>query len=100
MPYNPSKLPSGPGADYSQLGLAGALVTPSDTTDFDRYTRIRVWAPEATASPKITVLPARNADEAPITLDLPPGLVSVLEYVVRRVLSTGTTAGLVIHTID
>ena len=82
------------------LGRKGALVAPSDAADLATYARIRVWVPDTLAAAAIAILPIEAADNAPITLNLPVGQVSVLEYLVRRVLATGTTAGLVNHTIQ
>ena len=100
MPYDPAHDPWH-GSAVSQAGLSrtGALVTPHDTDDLPRYARIRAFAPAALASAQIRVLPVGNADEAPITLALPVGVPVVLEYTVRRVLATGTTAGLDVHTV-
>lgn len=101
MPYDAAKDPwhrraFSPGA----LGRAGALVTPNDAADLPRYARLRVFVPAVLASAEIRILPVDAADDAPLTLPLPPGQVSVLEFLVRRVLATGSTAGLVIHRVD
>jgi hypothetical protein len=101
MPYDAARDPwhrraLSPGA----LGRAGALVTPNDAADLPRYARLRVFVPAVLASAEIRILPVDAADDAPLTLPLPPGQVSVLEFLVRRVLATGSTAGLVIHRVD
>lgn len=101
MPYDPSCDPwRGVAVSTTGLGSDGAAVTPDDSTDLPRYARIRVFAPDSLASASIRILPAKVEDAEPLTLPLPVGQVSVLEYVVRRVLAAGTTAGLVIHTVE
>lgn len=101
MPYDSARDPWHRRAlSPAALGRAGALVTPNDATDLPRYARLRVFVPTTLASAEIRILPVDAADGAPLTLPLPPGQVSVLEFLVRRVLATGTTAGLVIHRID
>ncbi|WP_371345285.1 hypothetical protein [Ancylobacter sp. IITR112] len=101
MPYDAAKDPWHRRAlSPAGLGRAGALVAPSDAADLPRYARLRVFAPATLASAEIRILPVDAADDAPLTLPLPPGQVSVLEFLVRRVLATGTTAGLVIHRVD
>lgn len=101
MPFDATKLPAGPGkeVDFTQLGLTGSVVTPDNSNDLAVYSRIRVWTPADKSTATIAFLPAMNADDAPITLNLAPGIAEVVPYVVRRVLSTGTTSGLVIHAI-
>lgn len=101
MPYDSTRDPWHRRAlSPAALGRAGALVTPDDANDLTRYGRIRVFAPATLASADIRILPVDAADGAPLTLPVPPGQASVLEFLVRRVLATGTTAGLVIHRID
>ncbi|WP_018389885.1 hypothetical protein [Ancylobacter sp. FA202] len=101
MPYDAAKDPWYRRAlSPAALGRAGALVTPNDATDLPRYARVRVFVPAALASAEIRILPVDAADDAPLTLPLPSGQVSVLEFLVRRVLASGTTAGLVIHRVD
>lgn len=100
MPYDAARDPwHGVAVSPIGLGRNGAAVTPSDAVDLTRYARIRVWAPADLATAQVTILPIDAADGSAITLPLPIGQVSVLQYLVRRVLTTGTTAGLVIHTI-
>ncbi|MFK8252219.1 spike base protein, RCAP_Rcc01079 family [Ancylobacter terrae] len=100
MPYDAARDPwHGVAVSPTGLGRRGAAVTPSDAADLARYARIRVWAPAELADAAIAILPLDAADDAPITLPVPVGQASVLPYLVRRVLATGTTAGLVIHTI-
>lgn len=101
MPYDSAKDPWRRRAmSPAGLGRTGSLVTPSDGDDLPRYARIRVFVPATLASAEIRILTVDAADGAPLTLPLPPGQASVLEFIVRRVLATGTTAGLVIHRID
>jgi len=100
MPYDPARDPwRGSAVSPTSLGRNGALVTPSDTNDLTRYARIRVFAPAGLAEPQISILPVEGPDDAPLILPLPAGQASVLEFLVRRVRATGTSAGLVIHTI-
>ena len=101
MAFDPDKLPSYVefGNDYAYLGVAGGVITPSDTVDLTRYARVRVWIPITESVATIRHLPAANPDVSPITLSLTPGTAYVLEYVVRRVFVTGTTASAVIHGI-
>ncbi|MCS0497850.1 hypothetical protein NVS89_22425 [Ancylobacter sp. MQZ15Z-1] len=100
MPYDPAKDPW-----YAQvtpsvgLGRSGAVVTPSDDDDLARYARLRIFVPADAEDAQISVLPVDQADDAPLILSLPVGQVSILEYLVRRVLATGTTEGLEIHTV-
>ncbi|MCK0209009.1 hypothetical protein MWN33_13310 [Starkeya koreensis] len=101
MPYDPAKDPwRGRALSPAALGRAGAPVVPDDAADLPRYARLRVFAPATLASAEVRILPVDAADDAPLTLPVPPGQASVLEFLVRRVLATGTTAGLVIHRID
>ncbi|GLK69913.1 hypothetical protein KHC23_21240 [Ancylobacter dichloromethanicus] len=101
MPYDSAKDPWHRRAlSPAGLGRSGALVTPSDATDLPRYARLRVFVPATLASAAVRILTVEAADDAPLTLPLAPGQVSVLEFLVRRVLATGTTAGLVIHRVD
>lgn len=101
MPYDPAKDPWYRRAlSPAGLGRSGAPVTPDDATDLPRYARLRVFVPATLASANIRILAVDAADDAPLTLPLPSGQVSVLEFLVRRVLATGTTAGLVIHRVD
>ncbi len=100
MPYDPSKDPwQGVSVSPVSLGRSGALVSPSDTEDLPRYARLLVFVP-AGATASVRLLPIENGDDAPLTLPLPAGQASVPPFLVRRVFSTGTTAGLTIHTID
>ena len=74
--------------DKNDFGKAGRVVTPSNTTDFEPYAKLYVLT-EGTVS----VLPVKNADITPMTTGtLPAG--TLLPWVCRRVLSTGTTATL------
>lgn len=101
MPYDPSRDPwRGVAVSPVGLGRNGGAVTPSDAVDLGRYARIRVFVPTDVTGAAVRVLPVQAADDAPLTLPLPSGQVSILEYVVRRVLETGTTSGLVIHTVE
>jgi hypothetical protein len=101
MPYDPVKDPwRGVAGSMSGFGRAGALVVPDDANDLARYARIRVFAPVTLPAAQIRILPANALDAAPLTLPLPVGQVSVLEFLVRRVFATDTTAGVVIHRID
>ncbi|MCS0494174.1 spike base protein, RCAP_Rcc01079 family [Ancylobacter mangrovi] len=101
MPYDPARDPwRGSAVSPTSLGRAGAAVTPSDDADLERYARIRVFAPAALESAEVSILPLDAADGEPLTLPVPVGLVSVLEFLVRRVLATGTTPGLIIHTVN
>ncbi|MFT0860925.1 hypothetical protein [Ancylobacter sp. G4_0304] len=101
MPYDSAKDPwRGVAVSPTGLGRAGTLVTPSDTLDLARYARLRVFVPASLASAQIKLLPVNAADDAPLTLPLPTGQASVPEYLVRRVYATGSTAGIVVHTID
>lgn len=101
MPYDSAKDPwRGVAVSPTGLGRAGALVVPSDAADLARYARIRVFAPASLSGAQVSILPVDAADDAPITLSVPVGQASVLEYLVRRVRATGTTAELVIHTVS
>lgn len=101
MPYDPAKDPwRGVSVSPTGLGRAGAPVVPDDEEDLPRYARIRVFAPAHLASAQIAVLPVDAADDAPLVLPLPVGQASVLEYLVRRVMASGTDADLVIHTVN
>ena len=101
MPYDSAKDPwRGLAVSPNGLGRSGVAVTPDDATDLSRYGRIRVFAPASLASAQIRILPVGQEDGAPLTLPLPIGQVSVLEFLVRRVHATGSSAGLVIHRID
>jgi len=101
MPYDAAKDPwRGSAISPAGLGRSGAVVAPHDGDDLPRYARIRVFAPATLASAQIRVLPVGNADAAPLVLALPVGVPVVLEYMVRRVFATGTTAGLDIHTVN
>lgn len=101
MPYDSAKDPwHGRALSPGSLGRSGAPVTPDDGADLPRYARLRVFVPATLASAEIRILAVDAADDAPLTLPLTPGQASVLEFLVRRVLATGTTAGLTIHRID
>lgn len=101
MPYDSAKDPwRGLAVSPTGLGRSGAVVTPDDVNDLSRYARIRVFAPASLASAQIRILPVGQEDGTPLTLPLSIGQVSVLEYLVRRIFATDTTAGLVIHRID
>lgn len=101
MPYDPAKDPwRGNAVSPTSLGRAGTLVTPSDATDLARYARIRVFAPPGGESAEVSILPLDAADDEPLTLPVPVGQVSILEFLVRRVLATGTTPDLIIHTVN
>ena len=101
MPYDPVKDPwRGVAVSPNGLGRAGALLVPDDVNDLPRYARIRVFAPATLASAQIKILPANALDAAPLTLPLPVGQVSVLEFLVRRVFATESSAGLIVHRID
>lgn len=100
MPYLAHKDPwRGSAVGPTSLGRSGALVTPSDVSDLPRYARIRVFVPASLESAQIRILPLEQDDAAPLTLSLPGGQASVLEFLVRRVLETGTTPGLAIHAV-
>ncbi|MCK0196338.1 hypothetical protein MWN34_05360 [Ancylobacter sp. 6x-1] len=101
MPYDSAKDPwQGVSVSPVSLGRIGRAVTPDDAADLGRYARLRVFAPNSVANPSVAILPVENADGAPLVLPLPAGQASILPYLVRRVLATGTSIGLVIHTID
>lgn len=101
MPHDPVKDPwRGVAVSPNGLGRAGALLVPDDVNDLPRYARVRVFAPATLAAAQIKILPANALDAAPVTLPLPVGQVSVLEFLVRRVFATESSAGLVIHRID
>ncbi|HSI42268.1 MAG TPA: hypothetical protein VLA00_17115 [Xanthobacteraceae bacterium] len=101
MPYDSAKDPwHGFAISPVGLGRSGAPVVPSDTTDLPRYARLRVFAPTSLASAQVSVLPVQAEDGVPLTLPVAVGQASVLEFMVRRVLATGTTAGLVLHSVE
>lgn len=101
MPYDSAKDPwRGSAVGPTGLGRIGTVVTPSDTVDLARYARIRVFAPASLSSAQLRILPVDQADDAPLTLQVAPGQPTVLEFLVRRVLATGTTAGLDIHAVN
>ncbi|MGA0561217.1 hypothetical protein ACO2RV_02125 [Ancylobacter sp. VNQ12] len=101
MPYDSAKDPwRGSAISPTGLGRSGAVVSPHDGDDLPRYARIRVFAPATLASAQIRILPVGNDDAAPLVLALPVGVPVVIEYMVRRVFATGTTAGLDIHTVN
>lgn len=101
MPYDPVKDPwRGVAVSPNGLGRAGALIAPDDANDLARYARIRVFVPPTLSAAQIKILPANALDAEPLTLPLPVGQVSVLEFLVRRVFAADTTAGVVIHRID
>jgi hypothetical protein len=95
MPYDAAKDPL---AGYDpkgprSFGAKGRAVTPSNTVDLDPYAKAVV----VTVAGDLTILPAKNADDATLTFeDCPVGFVP--PFRVRRVLATGTTAS--VATID
>ncbi|MDQ0509755.1 spike base protein, RCAP_Rcc01079 family [Ancylobacter amanitiformis] len=100
MPYESAKDPwRGSAVSPTSLGRSGEAVMPSDTADLPRYARVRVFAPGTLDSAQVCILPVWNEDDEAIVLSLPIGLPIVLEFLVRRVLATGTSAGLDIHTV-
>lgn len=101
MPYDAARDPwRGRAMSPVSLGRNGALVVPDDAGDLPRYARLRVFVPADAEAAQIRILPVDAVDAAALTLPLPAGQVHVLEFLVRRVLATGTSAGLVIHRID
>lgn len=76
------------------FGQSGRPVTTSDTVDLSPYAKSLV----VLAAGTLKILPAKNADAAPIayTDSLPAG--TIIPYRVRRVFATGTTA--TVATID
>lgn len=74
------------------FGRKSRAVTPHNTTDLDPYAKIVVLT-----AGTLVVLPIQNAEGVTVTFgELPVGY--VVPFDVRRVLATGTTAG--VATID
>lgn len=95
MPYVSSKNPYASAIrDKNDFGEAGRAITPSDVDadNVDPYAKLYLLT-EGTVS----VVPIKNADATPMTTGtLPAG--TILPWVCRRVLATGTTA--TVATID
>jgi hypothetical protein len=95
MPYDASKNPYATATrDKNDFGEAGRIITPSDVDadNVDPYAKLVVLT-EGTLS----VVPIKNADATPMPLGtLSAG--TILPWVCRRVLATGTTA--TVATID
>ncbi len=98
MPYDPAKDPfNSHGASKTASAADWVPITPSDSTDLALYVRaLRIHVPTGTSNPQVTYLPSRNADGVTRTLKLAEGVNLELAEC-RRVLATGTTAGLDIH---
>lgn len=74
------------------------LVTPSDTANLAPYAKaLRVYAATGPATIRITPLRAADDDDT-VTLTIVAG-VTIEAIAARRVWSTGTSAGLVIHAL-
>ena len=90
MVYDPTKDPKPNNAFV--FGRKARAVTPHDDNDLDPYAKIVVLT-----AGTLVVLPMQNDDGDTITFgELPVGY--VVPFDVRRVLDTGTTAG--VATID
>ena len=73
------------------------LLTPSDGTDLAIYARaLRVYVPLSLGEATVRVTPALSADETPVTLSFFAG-VFVEPLAIRKLWSTGTTSGVVVH---
>ncbi len=101
MPYDASSDPYHTSSgSFSSPARQIALVTPSDSVDLPIYAKaLRVYVPASVSGGvgSVTVTPLRAADdEDTVTLSLPPG-VAIEPLAVRRVWSTGTSSGVVIH---
>lgn len=99
MPYDASRDPfvttqNSPLA----FGRTAAVVTPSGT-DFTVYPKaLVVVVPTGTASPTVTILPAKAADGATEVISLPEGI-TVIDWVLVRGV-TAAAAGVVVRRID
>lgn len=77
----------------ASMGVKGRPVTPHNDNDLDPYAKAIV----VVAAGNLVIIPAKNADDAPITFTAcPVGFIP--PYRVRRVKATGTTA--TVATID
>lgn len=93
MPYIAGKDPTNGVRSLVSPQWSQRVVSPSDTDDLDPYARII----EVVAEGNVVYIPAKNADDAPITVTgAPVGWRSPV--MVRRVKSSGTTATVV--TVD
>lgn len=88
MAYNESNDPHRNASDPMLAnGSRGRVIVPSDTQDFEPYAKAIVLL----TAGDVSYLPAKNADDAPLSFEgLPAGWVS--PHRVRRVLDTGTDA--------
>lgn len=98
MPYAAG---TDPYANYPKTPLTPArqlvAVALDDSNDLVVYAKaLRVYVPSTIPEALVVLLPLDAADASPITLKFTPG-VWVEPIMIRRVLATGTTAGLGLH---
>lgn len=76
---------------------AARLLTPSDTQELDFYPKaLRVYLPLSLGEATIRVTPLLAADDAAVTLTFLTGVFTE-PLAIRRLWSTGTTPGVVVH---
>ncbi len=98
MPYEPEKDPYHYNAATADSPARNAvLITPADANLAAYAKALRVYVPAAVSEASVRVTPIDAADDANyITLKFPTGL-WIEPIAVRRVWSTGLTAGIEIH---
>ncbi|NWG26794.1 MAG: hypothetical protein HXY30_20640 [Pseudorhodoplanes sp.] len=100
MPYDPTRDAfASVNASFSAQARLAELVTPSDAADLVRYAKaLRIYVPASVAGGvgAVRVTPLNAADGDSVTLKVPPG-VTIEPLAVRRVWSTGTSAGIEVH---
>jgi hypothetical protein len=70
------------------------LITPSNSADLTSYAvALRIWNPNGTAS----TIALETVDGDSVTLTVPATSLTIEPLYVAKVLSTGTSGGLIIH---
>lgn len=98
MAYDRAKdIYTGAGPSLDQPATKVMVITPSDDTDVDIYPKnLVVVVPTGTEDPTISFLPMKeDNDENTVDIALPIGT-SIFPFRVRRVMDTGTSAGITI----
>lgn len=100
MPYDAARDPyAGLATSVTSPGRKLVLITPADV-ELTRYVKA-AWAfcPDSVSVGTVQLVGVGNADDAPCPVKLLPGLQPLPPVQLRRVLATGTTAGVEVYGI-
>ncbi len=98
MPYEQARDPFGNTARSMAAPASTALLlSPSDAAELGSYPKaLRIYVPLSLGEAAVRVTPVLASDDGPVTLTFLAGVFTE-PLAIRKLWSTGTTAGVVVH---